>query len=134
MELYVDGSTQETCFVLGKESKVITNICGKTTGNVGEYHALIHGLQEAKNHGVQALQIFSDSELMVNQLKTDKGGMPIYACKNERLRSLRIIVLELLTCFKDTTITWIPRKSNKAGQILEKIAQDRRKHAIKNKR
>jgi ribonuclease HI len=128
MKLYVDGATTETCFILGNYTSITPSEL-KTTGNVGEYHALIRGLTEAKNRGLKKLEIFSDSELMVNQLKLGQNGMPIYSCKNERLASLRRIVIDLLETFEHYTISWIPREKNLAGKILEQRYNQRRKHA-----
>ena len=42
---------------------------GWATNNVAEYRALIEGLQMAKAHGVDRLAVFSDSTLMVEQMK-----------------------------------------------------------------
>ena len=38
------------------------------TNNVAEYEALIHGLKWAIKRGINCLQVFGDSELIVNQV------------------------------------------------------------------
>ena len=42
---------------------------GWATNNVAEYQALIEGLRLAKSHGVDRLAVFSDSTLLVEQMK-----------------------------------------------------------------
>ena len=38
------------------------------TNNGAEYESLVHGLKIAKEIGVKAVQIYSDSQLVVNQV------------------------------------------------------------------
>lgn len=51
-----DGTTEICCFL------------GRTTNNVAEYAGLIAALSWAREHGVDDLTIYSDSQLLVNQL------------------------------------------------------------------
>ena len=50
------------------------------TNNIVEYEALVLGLQVALHLGVKSINIFGDSQLVVNQV------MGIYQCKNEELQ------------------------------------------------
>lgn len=119
MKLYVDGATTETCYVLGNRKPVVTPTLNKVTNNVGEYHALIRGLTDAIRRGIKDIEVFSDSQLMINQLRVASNGLPIYACKNERLASLRRIVLDLTKAFSSITFNWVRREENLAGIHLE---------------
>jgi ribonuclease HI len=64
--------------VLAAEGEAI----GVATNNVAEYSALIAGLRRARDLGVDDLEVVSDSELMVKQMRGE------YRVKNEALRGL----------------------------------------------
>ena len=55
---------------------------GTATNNVAEYSGLVAGLKKAIELGVEALELISDSELMVKQMRGE------YRVKNEGLRPL----------------------------------------------
>jgi len=55
---------------------------GTATNNVAEYRGLIAGLRQALELGVTELDVVSDSELMVKQMRGE------YRVKNEALRKL----------------------------------------------
>jgi ribonuclease HI len=55
---------------------------GVATNNVAEYSALVAGLEKAVELGVRELEVVSDSELMVKQMRGE------YKVKNEALREL----------------------------------------------
>jgi ribonuclease HI len=55
---------------------------GIATNNVAEYSALIAGLEKALELGVPRVEVVSDSELMVKQMRGE------YRVKNEALREL----------------------------------------------
>jgi ribonuclease HI len=57
---------------------------GIATNNVAEYSALIAGLEKALELGVTELDVVSDSELMVKQMRGE------YKVKNEALRKLSV--------------------------------------------
>ena len=55
---------------------------GTATNNVAEYSGLVAGLRKAIELGVESLELVSDSELMVKQMRGE------YRVKNEGLRPL----------------------------------------------
>jgi ribonuclease HI len=55
---------------------------GVATNNVAEYRALVAGLERAAEAGVDELEVVSDSELLVKQMRGE------YKVKNEALREL----------------------------------------------
>jgi ribonuclease HI len=55
---------------------------GIATNNVAEYSGLVAGLERAAELGVDELEVISDSELMVKQMRGE------YKIKNEALREL----------------------------------------------
>jgi ribonuclease HI len=64
--------------VLAKLKKYI----GRTTNNVAEYYALIAALDYGQSHGIRALRVESDSELLVKQMRGQ------YKVKSAELRPL----------------------------------------------
>ena len=56
---------------------------GVATNNVAEYRALVAGLEKALELAVDDLDVVSDSELLVKQMRGE------YRVKNEALRDLR---------------------------------------------
>ena len=57
---------------------------GHATNNVAEYRALVEGLRKAASLGVRELEVISDSELVVKQMRGE------YRIKNEALRQLSV--------------------------------------------
>ena len=55
---------------------------GVATNNVAEYRALVAGLEKALELGVDEVEVVSDSELLVKQMRGE------YKVKNEALRAL----------------------------------------------
>jgi probable phosphoglycerate mutase len=55
---------------------------GEATNNVAEYRALVAGLEKAAELGVEEVEVVSDSELLVKQMRGE------YKVKNEVLREL----------------------------------------------
>ncbi len=55
---------------------------GVATNNVAEYSGLVAGLRKALELGIEELEVVSDSELMVKQMRGE------YRVKNEALRDL----------------------------------------------
>ena len=99
----------------GKMLATISQRIGVTTNNVAEYKALIAALQKAlKLKGTQ-VEVRSDSELMIRQLKGR------YKVKSESLKPLYIEVTQLLVKFEGVTLKYIPRELNTAA---DKLAND----------
>src|SRR5437762_10820590 len=71
-------------YVLEAEDGTVLDARGKTIGvatnNVAEYRGLVEGLRSAVGRGVDELEVVSDSELIVKQMRGE------YRIKNEALR------------------------------------------------
>lgn len=60
-----------------------------TTNNIAEYEALITGLELAREVGARRLAAYSDSELVVNQVKGEyEAKDPVMAKYPERVKSI----------------------------------------------
>jgi len=92
---------------------------GPATHNVAEYPALIEGLTLARDHGIQHIRVYMDSELVVDQVNGDA------AVKHERLKELHAHVRTLISSFKSFRVAWIPREMNTEADRLVRDALDR---------
>ena len=96
---------------------------GVTTNNVAEYTALVTGLRLAQRNGVQTLEIRSDSELLVKQLKGE------YKVRSAGLRDLYEEAIELMREFAAARIRHVVREENKVADKLVNEALDSEKGA-----
>jgi ribonuclease HI/probable phosphoglycerate mutase len=91
---------------------------GLCTNNIAEYKALILGLEEALKKRYGQLNIFLDSELLVNQIKGS------YKVKNENLKILMFEVRKLLSYFDSYKVEHIDRSLNHMADKLANEAID----------
>lgn len=93
---------------------------GNTTNNIAEYKALIYSLEIAIKKKYLAVQVFSDSQLMVKQINGE------YKVKDKKLQSLIMEVYSLIKNFKDFKISYIPREKNElANELADKASLDK---------
>ncbi|MCA9332362.1 reverse transcriptase-like protein [Candidatus Saccharibacteria bacterium] len=90
---------------------------GITTNNQAEYQALKFGLEEAKKLGVQEVDVYLDSLLVVNQM------IGKFKVKNRDLWPVYEAIKELCKQFKKVTFTHVPREMNKIadGMVNETL-------------
>ena len=121
LDIFIDGACSGNPgiaaigVVISKKEKVIKNISqaiGHATNNVAEYAALIYGLQEALILKAEQVRIYTDSELLCNQIKGS------YKIKNPNLKFLSLLVRHLLKGFKKAEIKQIPREENQGADKL----------------
>jgi probable phosphoglycerate mutase len=91
---------------------------GRATNNVAEYRALIAGLESAAERGVTELEVVSDSELLVKQMRGD------YRVKNEALRALWEEASDLERRFDRVRYTAVRREHNELADRLVNEALD----------
>jgi ribonuclease HI len=91
---------------------------GVATNNVAEYSALLAGLRRAAELGVDELEVVSDSELMVKQMKG------VYRVKNEALRPLALEARRLARALPRVTYTHVRREHNELADSLVNRALD----------
>ena len=102
----------------GKIIKKTKKYLGNTTNNVAEYLALIIALKEAIKLKADIVHLFSDSELVVRQIKG------IYKVRDKKMRVLSSEVKKLLSNFIQYNITCIDRRKNKEADKLANLAID----------
>ena len=91
---------------------------GVATNNVAEYRALIAGLDKAAELGAGEVEVVSDSELLVKQMRGE------YRVKNEALRDLSIQASRLARAIGDVTYTAVRREHNELADRLVNEALD----------
>lgn len=104
----------ESGHILGVLKKYI----GSCTNNEAEYQALILGLEEAVRRGYQRLDVFLDSELVVNQINGS------YRVKSRNLLPYSVAVRNLLSSFRECKVRHIDRSENKMADRLANEAID----------
>jgi ribonuclease HI len=91
---------------------------GVATNNVAEYSALIAGLEKAVELQIGELEVISDSELMVKQMRGE------YKVKNEALRELSVRASRLAREIGSVRYTAVRREHNKLADQLVNEALD----------
>jgi ribonuclease HI len=91
---------------------------GVATNNVAEYSALVAGLAKAVELGVRALEVVSDSELMVKQMRGE------YKVKNESLRELSLRAKKVAATLDSIRYTAVRREHNELADRLVNEALD----------
>ena len=91
---------------------------GVATNNVAEYSGLIAGLAAALERGVDEVEVVSDSELLVKQMRGE------YKVKNEALRELVDEAEALERRLGKVTYTAVRREHNELADRLVNEALD----------
>ena len=91
---------------------------GVATNNVAEYSALVAGLEKAVEVGVSELEVISDSELMVKQMRGE------YRVKNEALQDLSAQASRLAGKLGSVSYKAVRREQNKLADQLVNEALD----------
>jgi probable phosphoglycerate mutase len=109
-------------YVLEAEDGTVLAAHGETMGvatnNVAEYSALIAGLEKARELGLRDVEVVSDSELMVKQMRGE------YRVKNEALRELSSQAARLARAIGSVTYTAVRREHNELADRLVNEALD----------
>jgi len=91
---------------------------GVATNNVAEYRGLVEGLRKAAELQVDELEVVSDSELLVHQMRGD------WKVKNEALRELWSEANDLERKLGKVTYTAVRREHNELADSLVNEALD----------
>ena len=91
---------------------------GVATNNVAEYAALVAGLERAADLGVDELEVVSDSELLVKQMRGE------YRVKNRALQDLFLDASRLARKIQRVTYTAVRREHNELADSLVNEALD----------
>lgn len=133
LKIYVDGAARGNpgesgigVLIMDLEGNEIVRYAhylgSNFTNNRAEYQALLHALQLARAHA-QNLQIYSDSQLMVEQMKGN------YKVKHPDLKPLYDEAQTHLRNFSKVSFTHVPREQNKiADQLANQAIDEKLQH------
>jgi dinuclear metal center YbgI/SA1388 family protein len=126
--LYTDGGARGNPGPAGIGARLMTaggdvvedvsDYIGKATNNVAEYQALIAGLEVALDRGIERLDVFLDSELVVRQVNGQ------YKVKDAGLKPLHAQTCLLLSKFHEVDVRHVRREQNSAADALVNQAID----------
>jgi ribonuclease HI len=126
--LFTDGGARgnpgpaASAFVLEAEDGTVLEARGTAIGiatnNVAEYRALVDGLARAVELGVGELEVVSDSELVVKQMRGE------YRVKNAALQALHREAGALAARLGRVTYTAVRREQNELADRLVNEALD----------
>ena len=91
---------------------------GVATNNVAEYRALVEGLRKAAELQVDEVEVVSDSELVVKQMRGE------YKVKNEALRELSLEAARFARAVGKVRYTAVRREHNELADRLVNEALD----------
>jgi len=109
------------------EGKIVLELAkniGRETNNVAEYYALLAALDFAASHGISALRIQSDSELLVRQMQGR------YKVKSADLKPLHERAQKTARQLAYFQIEHVRRELNRDADALANLALDRNSAVI----
>ncbi|XP_075473968.1 uncharacterized protein LOC142505027 [Primulina tabacum] len=123
-KVYVDGSSSKEgsgvgvvlISLAGEEVKLAVRLDFRASKNEAEYEAVLVGLRAARNMGATRVLIFSDSQLVTQQMK----GM--YDVKDEKLIEYAQEGDRVREKFTKIIFEQIPSKKNEKADTLAKMA------------
>jgi len=128
-KLFTDGGSRGNpgpaayAFVLEAEDGIVLDARGEAIGvatnNVAEYSALVAGLERAAETGVTELEVVSDSELLVKQMRGE------YRVKNRALQELSLEAARLARGIGKVSYRAVRREHNELADRLVNEALDR---------
>ncbi len=137
-KVYVDGAARGNpgpaayAFVIYHDGEPVledNGFLGRATNNVAEYTALVKALERAAELKATHLDIRSDSELLVRQMRGE------YRVKNEHLRPLYEEASRLARRFEAVSISHVPREENReADRLCNEALDEAAKRPHRNRR
>jgi ribonuclease HI len=128
VRLYTDGGARGNpgpaayAFVLEAEDGTVLaaegQAIGVATNNVAEYSALVAGLERAVELGLDDVEVVSDSELLVKQMRGE------YRVKNDALRALSLEAAGLARKLRHVEYRAVRREHNELADRLVNEALD----------
>ncbi len=126
--LFTDGGARgnpgpaAAAYVLEADDGTVLAAQGETIGvatnNVAEYTALVAGLERARELGLDEVEVVSDSELLVRQMRGE------YKVKNAALRQLSLEAGQLARQIGAVRYTAVRREHNELADRLVNEALD----------
>ncbi|XP_012846871.1 PREDICTED: uncharacterized protein LOC105966839 [Erythranthe guttata] len=100
----------------GEVSEYAVRLAFRASNNEAEYEAIKEGLMLAWARRVRFIRVFSDSQLIVQQIK---GAFDV---KDERMGRYVAQIFKLMAQFDHCKVTQIPREENRRADFLARMA------------
>lgn len=133
LKVFIDGASRGNPgpagigVVIKDESNTILlevgRMIGSATNNVAEYRAFLTALRKANDFLPDGVEVFSDSELLVRQIRGD------YRVKHPELQKLFRKAQTLIAQFSHFTISHISREMN---QEADRLASRAARQPVRN--
>ena len=104
---------------MGRSVTDLSEYLGSQTNNYAEYSGLLAALNYVTRYGFKALKVFSDSELMVKQIRGE------YKVNHPVLKELHSKALRLIDDLEAFEINHVLREKNREADRLANQAMDR---------
>ena len=114
-----DASIGVSVLLDGEEIHTISKKIGIATNNEAEYQALIDGLNYCVDNSIKEIEVFLDSNLVVEQVNEN------FKVKAANLKVLNSKVKELIEKFKFIEMNHVYREDNKRADQLANMALDK---------
>ena len=114
-----DASIGISILLDGKEVHTISKKIGIATNNEAEYEALIDGLNYCVDNSIKEIEVFLDSNLVVEQVNKN------FKVKAGNLKVLNSKVDDLIQEFNFIEINHVYREENKRADQLANMALDK---------
>ncbi|MBA7562509.1 Bifunctional protein [subsurface metagenome] len=124
--IYTDGASQGNpgraavgATIKDEQGRLVTSISrkiGRATNNQAEYTAVIAALEMAIGLGAEEVELNSDSQLVVRQIRGQ------YRVKKTTLKPLYHQVKQLQGLLHTFTVNYIPREQNREADNLANVA------------
>ncbi|XP_073305835.1 uncharacterized protein [Primulina huaijiensis] len=101
---------------LGEKIKLTLRIDSRITNNEAEYEAVLAGIRAAQEIGPSRVILYSDSQLITQQIKG------VYEAKDDRMLKYLLLIKTHAAIFVDWSIEQIPREENGEADALAKMA------------
>jgi ribonuclease HI len=102
----------------GETVHAVGETIGTATNNVAEYRALLRGIELAREHGADRLEIYGDSELVVKQIRGE------YKVKDAGLKPLHAEARAALAEVGEWSFDHVRRENNADADLLVNQALD----------
>ncbi|XP_075492587.1 uncharacterized protein LOC142530651 [Primulina tabacum] len=110
----------------GEKIKLALRINSRVTNNEAEYEAVLVGIQAAREVGASRIILYSDSQLITQQIKG------VYEAKDDRMLKYLQLIKTRAEVFADWGIEQIPWEENSEADALAKMAASLSEFIVSN--
>ena len=132
-KIYTDGGSRgnpgssASAYVICKMDETVVEksgtYIGMATNNQAEYFGFLRGLERARDLGINKIHLFSDSQLVVNQMNG------VYKIKNQELLPIYQDTKAVADGFERITFNYVPRELNKTADAeVNRILDENERH------